>query len=505
MQKPATMTRFLAVDLGASGGKCFVGEFSGDGFAMRELHRFAHAGVSCFIPDRSGAVRERIFWNDIGIYAEILEGLRTYQRDVGPVLDGLGVDSWGTDGMLTSPDGDALGHVYGYRDHRLDGMIEEVQARIDPDRLYAITGIHFHPFNLSNQLRWLLTRRPYLLQPGCRFLPIPTLFNYYLGGVTSVDTAWASVTQLMDAQRGCWSEAVLRALEIPSGLLPDIVKPGTVVGALHDALATRLGLNAAPLIAVAAHDTASAFAAAPAANPDRSLIISSGTWSLVGRLIPEPITSRAAMQANFSNEGGIGNTRFLRNCMGSWITQELLRSWSITDGRRMAWAEADRLTADAPPLAALIDPDDAGFYNPPDMDEAVQAYLARTGQPTVRDRGTVLRMVYESLALKYRWINERIGELCGKPSAIVHIVGGGSNNRLLNQFTADALGLPVQAGPKEATAIGNLMTQAMAAGVLADVAEAQQHIRASFPIQTYTPGDRQPWDEAYVRFRRLLT
>ncbi len=497
--------RLFGVDLGASGGKCFVGLFAADGgFRMEEVHRFAHGGTSFYLADRTGAVTERTYWDDTAIYDNILKGLQAYKRAFGNTLDAIGIDTWGADGAFLSADGELLGKTHCYRDHRLDTMCDEVKACLDPRRIYGITGIHFQPFNMSNQLRWFATRRPELLKLTAQFLPIPTLFNFYLSGATAVDSSWASVTQLMDAKRRAWSKPLLRALKIPARIMPPIVEPGAEIGRLRPQLAAALGLNEAAVVAVGSHDTASAFAAAPVGDVAHALIISSGTWSLVGRLVRKPITSDAAMAANISNEGGIGNTRFLKNCMGTWIAQELLRVWEAADGRRMSWAEVDTITPAAAPFTAFIDPDNARFYNPANMEEAVRAFLAGSGQTQPADRGTLLRIVYESLALKYRLVNEQIAAVCGTPTRAVHIVGGGSGNALLNQFTADALNVPVHAGPKEGTAVGNLMVQAMATGIIGSMAEAQPIIRAAFPIKTYTPGDAAAWNEAYRRFQALV-
>jgi len=498
------MKRLFAVDLGASGGKCFTGTFSDDGFALDEIHRFAHGGSSFFVADGTGAVTERTYWDDVQIYQNIVAGLQAYRRDVGDMLESVGVDTWGADGQFVSADGDLLGKIYCYRDHRLDNMIEEVKKRIDPERIYAITGIHFQPFNVSNQLLWFMMNRGGLLKPGACYLPIPSVFNYYLGGVKVVDSSWASVTQVMDAHAKQWSSEVLEALSVPADVMPEIVEPGTIIGELLKPLADSIGINQAKLVAVGSHDTASAFAAAPVDNTDESLIISSGTWSLVGKLIPEPITNSEARAANISNEGGIGNIRLLKNVMGSWLVQELRRIWTIADGKEPPWKELDEATYAAPAFTAFVDPDDPGFYNPANMEEAIADYCTRTGQPVPADRGTFMRLVYESLALKYRMVNEQICAVCGKETKVVNIVGGGTSNILLNQFTADALGVPVLAGPKEGTAVGNLMVQAVAVGIIESLHDALPPIRAAFPIREYRPQDVAAWDEAYARFKRIL-
>ncbi|MEI7900822.1 MAG: FGGY-family carbohydrate kinase [bacterium] len=496
--------KLFAVDLGASGGKCFMGFFGTGTFRMEEVHRFAHEGVSFFLPDRTGAVSERTCWDDTYIYQNIVKGLQAARRLHGATLDGIGIDTWGADGHLLTQDGDVLGKVYCYRDHRLDTMCDEVKARLDAARMYAVTGNHFQPFNQSNQLLWVATRRPELLKLAKIYLPIPALFYYYLGGCTQVDSTFASVTQMMDAKKRKWSNEVLKALGIPKKLMPEIVAPGTKIGKLQPGLAAQCGLNEVDLIAVGSHDTASAFAAAPVKNTKKALIISSGTWSLVGKLIKKPITSTEAMKYGLSNEGGIGNTRFLRNCMGTWLVQELLRVWEIADGKRMGWDEVVALTSAAPEFSAFIDPDDKRFYNPANMEQAIRAFIAETGQKMPVTRGTILRCVYESLALKYRYVNEVINRVTGTETEVVHIVGGGSINPLLNQFTADSLGVPVLAGPQEATAVGNLMVQAVGANIIPNLKAAMPYIKSAFPITTFKPKNPAVWDAAYARFTKLL-
>lgn len=495
--------RVFAGDIGASGGKCFVGTFDQNGFEISELHRFTHEVTSLFIENRTGKINERMYWDELLIYQNIIKGLQCFRREISPTLESIGIDTWGTDGVFVTEDGDLLGRVYCYRDHRLDTMIEEVQTRIDAHRLYEITGIHFWPFNLSGQLHWFFTNRKELYQDGCSFLPMPTLFYFCLGGVKKVDSTWASVSQLMDTRKKCWSCEVLEKLDIPELAMPGIVSPGTVMGQLSVPLAQWLDLNSAKLTAVGSHDTASAFAAAPVEKREEALIISSGTWSLIGRLIPEPITTPEAMSANISNEGGIGDIRFLKNCMGTWIVQELRRIWKVTDGKELTWDEITSLVERASAFTAFIDPDHRMFYNPPNMERAIAEFCKKTGQDTTRDRGTILRIVYESLAMKYRRVNEEISAVIGKPSSVIHIVGGGSKNELLNQFTADATGLPVVAGPDEATAVGNIMVQATGLGIISNLDVSIPLIRQAFSIVSYHPKESVSWRKQYERFQNI--
>lgn len=493
----------FAIDFGASGGKCFAGKFENGTFSMAEVHRFAHEGVSFFIDDSKGTRTERTVWNDIHLYDNILKGLAEYGRTCGKELDSIGIDTWGADGQFVTADGDMLGKIYCYRDHRLDNMIDRVKACLDPKRIYEITGIHFQPFNVSNQLLWFMQNRKSLLAPGTSYLPIPSVFYYYLGGVKKVDTSFASVTQMMDAAKRDWSDEMLNALGVPREVMPEIVEPGNILGKLHKEIAELTGVAQAALIAVASHDTASAYAAAPIENPDEALVISSGTWSILGKLIPKPITSMEAMAAGISNEGGIGNTRFLKNCMGTWIVQELRRVWRLKDGKEMSWDEMNKLSDAAPAFTCFINPDDPSFFNPANMEDAIVEFCQKTGQTAPQSRGVFLRAVYESLALRYRLIGEQISAISGKPNSVVNIVGGGSRNIKLNQFTADALGIPVKAGPVEGTAVGNFMVQALGLGIIKSMKEALPYIQQAFPITEYKPKNTGEWDKVYDKFKNL--
>ncbi len=496
--------RVFAVDLGASGGKCFAATFDGASFTMDEIHRFAYESVTQHVVERTNDLVERAIWDQPYIQHNIHEGLLAHGRDVCDHIDSIGIDTWGADFQLMSGDGEPLCAHYAYRDHRLDGMIDKVKSRIDPARIYEITGIHFQPFNLSNQLLWLVLNRRELLLPDVFCLPTPSVFTHALCGSRKVDSTWASITQLVDAASGTWSSEVLEALDIPHDILPEIVKPTALLGVLHAPIAESAGVNQANVVAVGSHDTASAFAAAPVANTAEALIISSGTWSVVGKLIPQPITNDDALKFNMSNEGGIGNTRFLRNCMGTWIVQELRRIWRGVDGKESSWEDLNRATQNAKPFAAMFDPDDERFYNPSNMETAIVEFCKETKQAPPANRGEFLRSTYESLALKYRYVNEEASCISGEETKVVHIVGGGSKNKLLNQFTANATGLPVVAGPEEATAVGNIMVQALALGVIDSLEDSLSLIRGAFPIEDYTPADPDVWNQAYARLQPLV-
>lgn len=499
-----SVKRILAIDLGASGGKCFAGVFDNGDFSMQEIHRFEHEGVSFYMPENNGKIVEKTYWNDTLIYSNIIEGLKVYRRNISDTVDSIGIDTWGADGCFISCNGEPLNRYYCYRDHRLDNMPEAVKEKISPEEIYKLTGIVFQPFNLSCQLLWAAANRPELFAQGNTFLPTPSLFYYYLGGGKQVDSTWASVTQLAEAGKMKWCKTVLDALGVPEHILPEIVTPGSEVGLLSEPLAVETGLNRARLTAVASHDTASAFAAAPVINANDAMIISSGTWALVGKLVPTPITTPDALARNLSNEGGIGNTRLLTNCMGGWLVHELRRIWKNADGREMDWPEIYETAAAAPPFQAFIDPDDQSFYNPPDMEEAIHSFCQKTGQTTPPSRGGILRMIYESLALKYRHISEMSSEISGQRTKTLHIVGGGSRNEMLNQFAANAVNVPVTAGPVEATAAGNIMTQALGLGIIKSIGDAQPIIKAGFPISEYRPANANEWNNAYTNFKKIL-
>jgi sugar (pentulose or hexulose) kinase len=503
-ESPLKTKRVFAADIGASGGKFFTGTFRRDQFEMEEVHRFDHRGVAFYIADRKGVISERCYWDDVLLYSNLVTALRKYRHSISDTLDSIGFDTWGSDGQFIGSDGDLIGRVYCYRDHRLDDMIGAVKERIDPGRIYEITGIHFQPFNLSNQLLWFMQNRREQLTPGAVFIPMPSLFYYYLGNVKVVDSSWASVTQIMDARKKRWSEEILENLGIPPEVMPPIVKPGELIGKILPPIAASLGLNRASLVSVGSHDTASAYAAAPVNSPEEALIISSGTWSLIGRLIDEPITTPEAMAVNVSNEGGINNVRFLKNCMGTWIVQELRRIWKERDGFQIGWNEVTRMVEKAEPFTAFIDPDDPGFYNPQNMEEAIVSFCKRTGQKIPSSRESFLRVVYESLAMKYRMVDEQLSRVCSTPSRVVHIVGGGCKNELLNQFTSDALGKRVVAGPREATAVGNMAVQAVGLGLFEDPGAARTVMLQSFSLKKYTPKNTRLWLKSYEDFTKIV-
>ena len=494
-----------AFDIGASGGKFILGIFDEGKFSTSEVYRFVNKPVNLYLTtkDKSPPVH-KIYWNDLSIYDEIITGLKKLSEVGITHLDSLGIDTWGTDGECFTEDGEIVGRVHNYRDHRLDKIRGELFRIIPEKELFQLTGVPSYPFNEVNQLFWLARKRPDIMKITHLFLPITGIFYYYLCGARICEYTWASTTQLMDPYKKDWSEKVFDKLSIPISIMPPLIKPGTKIGILHRELAEDIGINQFEVIATAAHDTACAYVAAGVEKEESSLIISSGTWSLVGKLVPEPIINDLAFRDRFTNEGGVGNIRFLKNVMGTWIVQELRRIWSEEDKEELSWEEIVEMTRSGEEFFSFIDPDDSCFYNPDNMEEAIKKFCRRTGQKVPGKRETILRMVYESLAIKYEVTNEVIEKITGVKNEGVYIVGGGAKNSLLNQFAAEATGLPVIAGPIEATAIGNILIQAKALGIIESLKEGAELVKSSLPVAHYKGHDTDSWNRAKANFKRML-
>jgi rhamnulokinase len=459
---------------------------------LEELHRFQNGPVQIF---------DRLYWDPLRLFAEMQQGLSLFAREHGGDLAAIGVDTWGVDFALLGPDDALLDNPRNYRDPRTDGMLEEAFARMPREEIFAHTGVQFMKLNTLYQL--LSLRDSPLLQLAQTFLMMADLFNFYFTGTKVCEFSNATTTQFYDPRQSAWSTELLKGLGLPTHFLPEIVQPGTQVGTLLPSIASAAGLDPVPVIAPATHDTGSAVAAVPAETRDYAYI-SSGTWSLMGVELDEPLVSDRALQYNFTNEGGVGPTyRFLKNIMGLWLVQECRRTWE-REGRAYSYDQLTAMAQNAAPFTALIEPDDERFITPGDMPARIRAYCEETGQTVPRDEGQTIRVVLESLALKYRYVLEGLETILGRRLEVIHVVGGGIQNRLLCQFTASASGRPVVAGPLEATAIGNLLLQLIGLGQLASLAEARQVVHRSFEPITYQPEQMADWDAAYARFRPLL-
>ncbi|MEW6749927.1 MAG: rhamnulokinase family protein [Candidatus Latescibacterota bacterium] len=490
----ATATRkFLAFDLGAESGRAILGRFDGERLGLQEIHRFPNGPVRLF---------DSLYWDVLRLFAEMREGLSICARDHGSDLESVGVDTWGVDFGLVGTGHVLLENPHHYRDPRTDGMPEEAFARVPREEIFAHTGAQFMRLNTLYQLLALQRDNPSLLGSARALLMMADLFNYFLTGRRVCEFTNATTTQFYNPVKGRWATELLDRFGLPTTILPELVEPGTPIAALLPQVAEQAGLGRVMVMAPATHDTGSAVASIPTTTRDY-VYISSGTWSLMGAELPQPRIDAQVLKHNFTNEGGVGHTfRFLKNIMGLWLVQESRRTWERR-GRAFSYDELAALAGRAPAFAAQIDPDDGSFMAPGDMPARIADYCRQTGQPVPEGEGGMVRVVLESLALRYRQVLESAEEILGRRMECIHIVGGGIQNRLLCQFTATATRRPVIAGPLEATAIGNLMMQAVGRGDVGSVEEARQVVRRSFQPRTYEPDDPAGWDEAYGRFRRL--
>jgi rhamnulokinase len=426
-------TDFLAVDLGAESGRVFLGSFDGERVVLREVHRFSNVPVR---------VADGLHWDVLRISHEVKEGLAKAVRECED-LASVGVDTWGVDFALLDRDGALVSNPYHYRDPRTEGMMERAAERVTDEELYRTTGIQFLQFNTLYQL--LAFEDSPLLEAADTLLMMPDLIGYWLTGEKACEYTVATTTQLYDLDAGDWARELMQRLNVPARIFPEILPSGTQLGTLLPEVREETGLGEVPVTATATHDTASAVVAVPA---ERSFAyISSGTWSLVGVEADSPVTSEGALRHNFTNEGGFGGTvRLLRNVMGLWLLQECRRIWA-RDGHDHSYEELVRLAEAAPPFGPLVDPDHPGFLAPGDMPARLRDFCAKTGQSLAEEPGTVVRCVFESLALKYRWVLEKAEEVSGQHGEAVHVVGGGARNALLCRLTAEATRRPVVAGP----------------------------------------------------------
>jgi len=483
----------LAFDLGAESGRAILGRYDGNRLSLTEVHRFGNGPVRA--PDG-------LHWDAQRLFGEIKRGLALYRQRYGSPAS-IGIDTWGVDFALLDRRGVLLGQPFHYRDSRTEGVMEEAFKRVPRQEIFERTGIQFLPFNTLYQLLAMVLAGSPVLALARTFLTIPDLFNYWLTGRALCEFTNATTTQFYDPRAGAWATALLDKLGIPTHFLPEVIPPGTVLGALSPSVGDETGMEGVPVVAPACHDTGSAVAAVPASQADYAYI-SSGTWSLVGVEVQEPLITPESLASNFTSEGGVGGTfRFLRNVQALWLLQECRRAWE-GQGQGLSYDELARMAEAAPLFLALIDPDDPSFLSPPDMPAAIEAFCIGTGQPPPQDKGAIVRCVLESLALKYRWVLERIEEMRGRRINAIHVIGGGCQNRVLCRFTADATGRPVLAGPVEATAVGNIIVQAMALGHVSSLEEGRALVRRSFEVTTYEPGEGGPWDEAYTRFLGIL-
>jgi len=486
------MKNFIAIDLGAESGRAMLGVLSQNRLTLEELHRF---------PNQPVRLPTGIYWDAFRLFHEILEGLTKAGRERKLALDGIGVDTWGVDFGLLGPDGALVDNPRHYRDARNNGMMEKAFAVMPREEIFRHTGLQFMQLNSLFQLYAIKLSGSPALEVAAKLLFMPDLFNYWLTGVQKAELTIASTSQFYNPVERRWATEVFEKLGLPTRILPEIVPPGTLLGPVLPEIAESCGIGAVPVYATAGHDTAAAVAAVPGEGEDWCYI-SSGTWSLMGVEQPTPIINEKVLALNFTNEVGFGGSiRLLKNIAGLWLVQECRKAWAA-EGQAFDYAQLAEMAGQAKPFVAVINPD--AFLEIGHMPSKIAAFCERTGQKAPENPGQMVRVILESLALRYRMVLESLEDVLGRRIQTINIVGGGSRNQVLNQFVADATGRRVVAGPTEATAAGNVLVQAIGAGVLKNLAEARAVVKASFPVSVFEPRSRQGWDEAYERFRSLL-
>jgi len=486
------MTDYLALDLGAESGRAIVATLAGNKLTLNEVHRFSNGPVQ--LPDG-------IHWDVLRLWSEIKIGIALAVKQ-GAKPEGIGLDTWGVDFALLDKNNALLANPFHYRDARTDGMVDEAFKRMSRAEIFANTGIQFMQINTLYQLLAMSMQKSPVLDIAKTYVSIPDLFNYWLSGEITNEFTHATTTQGLDPRTRDWATPVLNAMDIPTHLFKPVTAPGTRLGTLLKPIAEETGAGGVRIVVPACHDTGSAVAAVPAQSNNFAWI-SSGTWSIMGVETHEPCLTEKALAYNFTNEGGVFDTwRLSKSLMGLWLVQECKRTWAHR-GENLSYDEITRLAMDAKPFIAVIDLDDPRFLYPGDMPERIQNYCADTHQTIPETKGEIVRVALESLALKYREVLQQVEELTNRHYEPIHIIGGGTKNKLLNQFTADCTGRVVITGPVEATTIGNVLMQAYALGHLSSLTDLRSVVRASYTPETYQPGNRDRWDEAFQNLLKL--
>lgn len=488
----AVSKRVLAFDFGASSGRAIIGIYDGDKITLEEVHRFTNDPVE---------VQGTIYWDILRLFHEVKQGIIKAKNAGG--FDSIGVDTWGVDFGLIDEFGCLLENPIHYRDRRTNGILEEAFKLIPREELYGITGIQFMELNTVFQLLALKKYRPHMLERADKLLFMPDLFTYMLTGKKVTEYSIATTSQMVDLATRGWSGTVLEKLGIPDKLLNEIVPSGTVAALLSGGVCEECGVASVPVISVCGHDTQAALTAIPSAEKDFAFI-SSGTWSLFGTELDEPIINEKAIHMNVTNEGGYGySIGFLKNIIGLWLIQESRRHWN-RHGNDYSYADLERLALEAEPFKCFINPDAPEFLPHGNIPERVRAYCQNTGQPVPQSVGEVVRCIYESLAMKYRLTFEKLMDCTGKDYSAIHVIGGGTKDTLLCQMTANSCGRKVLAGPIEATVLGNIVVQLLATGEIESIAKAREIVARSEGVKEYLPKESAKWKEAYERALKVI-
>ncbi|MCX8052837.1 MAG: rhamnulokinase [Armatimonadetes bacterium] len=488
--------KFLAIDFGAESGRALLGVIKENRLILQEVHRFPNGPVN---------ILGHIHWDVPRQFADIKQGIKLALQETDGEIDGIGVDTWGVDFGLLGEDGELLMLPFHYRDSRTNGIMDKVFRIIPREKIFERTGIQFMQLNTIFQLYAMVDAGSTALKYASTLLMMPDLFNYWLTGEKVSEFSIATTSMLYDPRQGDWARDMAETLDIPGHIFPKIIQPGTTVGVLHNSVVEDLGGGSGiPVVAPGCHDTASAVAAVPAVGEGHAYL-SSGTWSLMGVELREPLINKSSYEKNYTNEGGVcGTFRFLRNIMGLWIVQECRRTWAAA-GEEMSYSDLTDLATQAKPFAAIINPDLPIFLAPGDMPTRIRDFCRDTGQPIPSSKGEIVRCVLDSLALRYKATIEELDEMLGRRHDPIHIVGGGTQNKLLSQLTADVTGRSVVAGPVEATASGNVLIQAIGRGFVSSLDEAREIVRNSFELETYEPRPAPGLDKAYQTFKCLAS
>ena len=487
------ISTFLAFDLGATSGRTILATLSDGKLDIKELTRFPNA----ILP-----INGKSYWNIFGLYESLKEGLSAAAAQK-IKIDAIGIDTWGVDFVYVAKDGSFLGCPRAYRDPYTNGMPEEFFKLVSRKEVYDLTGIQIMNFNSLYQLFAAKREGSSAIEAADKILFMPDALSYMLTGKMVCEYTIASTSQILNPRTKKFDEKLLRAAGVEPSLMPEIINPGVIIGPLTDDLAEESGLGKVPVVAVAGHDTGSAIAAIPAEN-ERFAYLSSGTWSLMGIEVVDPIISDTSFEMNFTNEGGVdGTTRFLNNITGMWLLEQCRKEWE-KEGDVYTYPTIVELASATEGFKFLVDTDHPSFANPLSMTKAIMAYCTATSQPVPQNHAQFIRCIFDSLALKYRDVLTKLQSVAPFQIEKLHIIGGGAQNKLLNQFTANAIGLPVVAGPSEATAIGNVMMQAKALGLVSDLAEMRKVIRNSVTPSIFMPQDATSWDMAYQKFKSII-
>lgn len=492
MNKDIT-TQLLAFDFGASSGRAILGKLKDDKLELIEIHRFSNDPVM---------FSNHLQWDVLKLCHEIKQGILKCKL-AGFNVESIGIDTWGVDFGLLDENGELLSNPYHYRDERTKDMMEKCFEYLPKEELFKRTGLQFAQYNSIYQLLSMALSSSSILKASHTLLMMPDLFNYMLTGKTFTEFTEFTTSQLYSYEEKSWDNYIIDKLNIPNNIFAPLIMPGEEVGLVKESICKELNINPIKVIAVGGHDTASAVAAVPSIE-DNPVFISSGTWSLLGIENDGPIINDKVYKYNFTNEGGTNNKVLLmKNIMGLWIIQECKRAWE-KEGLSLGFGEIVQMAKSEKSGISFIDPDDELFYSPGQMPEKVKQFCKNTNQPIPQSIGEIIRCVEESLALKYRWAIEKLEEITDKKIHTIHVVGGGIQDKLLCELTANATGRRVMAGPVEATAIGNLIIQAQALGKIKDQKHGRNIIKNSFEMEEYMPLNASEWDANYAKYLNIL-